>query len=456
MQNIDPLEIANILATELWCQQVYIPLIKKPHKPAFSSVHKTSPTGTFSTLVQCLTLCFFYFQLANLEGLQSGVPTRTTATITPTQLRNFEQTYIELTNCRSDQATHAGFVPPSITHANNYGMLNSVGYCDSGPTTALHVSPGPLSASGDSMSSSPGLPMPKRRNMGGRRPNKPSQDISPEEEDRRKVRRERNKMAAARCRKRRLDHTNELQDETDKLEEKKQSLQEEIRKLNSEGEQLRSVLESHMLSCRLLKRTLYLFRIMLSAANPAVVTSPSHVSLDTPPAMSRPNRPNSLQVPLTLNPAQVCTSSVSSASMRTTQALPTQFLRRPMVLPTQVFSESRWIMLSAANPAVVTSPSHVSLDTPPAMSRPNRPNSLQVPLTLNPAQMHNNKALGNNKIAGIEISTPSNGIPFNFESIMEGGTGLTPVHPHPYPCAHQQRAAPEVSSPDAQHNLVSL
>lgn len=133
-------------------------------------------------------------------------------------------------------------------------MLNSVGYCESGPTTALHVSPGPLSASGDSLSSSPGLPMPKRRNMGGRRPTKAPQDISPEEEERRQVRRERNKMAAARCRKRRLDHTNELQDETDKLEEKKQSLKEEIRKLNSEREQLHSVLEAHMISCRLHKR----------------------------------------------------------------------------------------------------------------------------------------------------------------------------------------------------------
>lgn len=134
-------------------------------------------------------------------------------------------------------------------------MLSSSGYCESGPTTALHVSPGPLSASGDSMSSSPGLPMPKRRNMGGRRPAKAPQDISPEEEERRSVRRERNKMAAARCRKRRLDHTNELQDETDKLEEKKQSLQDEIRKLNSEREQLHAVLESHMLSCRLNKRS---------------------------------------------------------------------------------------------------------------------------------------------------------------------------------------------------------
>ncbi|CAH2217070.1 jg23418, partial [Pararge aegeria aegeria] len=75
--------------------------------------------------------------------------------------------------------------------------------------------------------------------------------------------------------------------------------------------------------------------------------------------------------------------------------------------------------------------------------------------------------LGNsNKIAGIEISTPSNGIPFNFDSIMEGGTGLTPVyphphphphsHPHPHPCAQQQRITPDLSSPDAHNSLVSL
>jgi hypothetical protein len=134
------------------------------------------------------------------------------------------------------------------------GILNPVGYCESGPTTALHVSPGPLSASGDS-SSSPGLPAPKRRNMGGRRPTKAPQDISPEEEERRKVRRERNKMAAARCRKRRLDHTNELQDETDKLEEKKRALEDELRRLSSDRDHLQSVLQHHLLSCRLSKRS---------------------------------------------------------------------------------------------------------------------------------------------------------------------------------------------------------
>ena len=48
-----------------------------------------------------------------------------------------------------------------------------------------------------------------RRNMGGRRPTR-TIGMSPEEEERRQIRRERNKMAAARCRKRRMDHTNAL------------------------------------------------------------------------------------------------------------------------------------------------------------------------------------------------------------------------------------------------------
>lgn len=45
--------------------------------------------------------------------------------------------------------------------------------------------------------------------MGGRKPQKDI-NMSPEEEERRRVRRERNKQAAARCRKRRVDHTNSL------------------------------------------------------------------------------------------------------------------------------------------------------------------------------------------------------------------------------------------------------
>ncbi|XP_041969953.1 transcription factor kayak isoform X2 [Aricia agestis] len=348
--------------------------------------------------------------LANLEGLQSGVPTRTTATITPTQLRSFEQTYIELSNCRADQASHAGFVPPAVTQANSYGILNQVGYCESGPAT-LHVSPGPLSASGDS-SSSPGLPAPKRRNMGGRRPTKAPLDISPEEEERRKIRRERNKMAAARCRKRRLDHTNELQEETDRLEEKKQALQDEIRKLNVDKEQLQAILAGHLPVCRL-KR----------APSPPDV-KPFQEAFHAYP-----------------DPADGVKVKVETMDPDPALGLDSDIYTAPQ--------PDKRIMLSAAT---LPSAETISLDTPPV--RPNRPTFLQVPLNITPAQMHNSKALGNrNKIAGVEISTPSNGIPFNFDSLMEGGTGLTPVHPHP--CAQQTRAAPDLASPD-HGSLVSL
>lgn len=46
---------------------------------------------------------------------------------------------------------------------------------------------------------------------------------------------------------------------------------------------------------------------MLSAANMSVVTTiPAMTSLDTPPVVSRPNRPNYLEVTNPHNPAQVC------------------------------------------------------------------------------------------------------------------------------------------------------
>ncbi|KAM3962529.1 LOW QUALITY PROTEIN: transcription factor kayak [Aphomia sociella] len=386
----------------------------------FSCDSQSSQGSSTNDFISSVPTSRSLLTLANLEGLQSGVPTRTTATITPTQLRNFEQTYIELNNCRSEQANHAGFVPPSVTHANNYGILNSVGYCDSGPTTALHVSPGPFSASGDS-SSSPGLPVPKRRNMGGRRPTKTPQDLSPEEEERRKIRRERNKMAAARCRKRRLDHTNELQDETDKLEEKKQLLQEEISKLKADRQNLEMILQKHLPSCRLKKRP----------------TSPPDIKPFQHDPYCYPEIPeDGVRVKVeTMEPA---VDLVLSENDMFASPIPDQK-----------------IMLSAANPSVVTNATHITLD-PPVTTRPTRPNFLPMPIHTNVVQAHKVKLGNNNTVAGIEITTPSNGIPFNFDSLMEGGTGLTPVHPHPHPCGQQQRAAPDAASPDAHSSLVSL
>merc|ERR1712158_259773 len=61
---------------------------------------------------------------------------------------------------------------------------------------------------------------------GGRKPrDKEEETLCPEEEERRKMRRERNKLAAARCRKRRVDQTESLQDEVNLWEGKKKALE---------------------------------------------------------------------------------------------------------------------------------------------------------------------------------------------------------------------------------------
>uniref|UniRef100_A0A3B1KH43 Si:ch211-153j24.3 n=1 Tax=Astyanax mexicanus TaxID=7994 RepID=A0A3B1KH43_ASTMX len=84
----------------------------------------------------------------------------------------------------------------------------------------------------------------------GRRKGQKEQ-LSPEEEERRKIRRERNKLAAAKCRNRRRELTDSLQAETDSLEEEKAALQAEITSLMKEKEQLELLLTAHEPHCKI-------------------------------------------------------------------------------------------------------------------------------------------------------------------------------------------------------------
>nr|XP_032830196.1 fos-related antigen 1-like [Petromyzon marinus] len=74
--------------------------------------------------------------------------------------------------------------------------------------------------------------------------------LSPEEMDRRRQRRERNKVAAARCRNRRRELTDRLQAETDKLEDERSELQIKIAELRKEKERLQFVLDAHEHTCK--------------------------------------------------------------------------------------------------------------------------------------------------------------------------------------------------------------
>lgn len=76
-------------------------------------------------------------------------------------------------------------------------------------------------------------------------------DLSPDEMERLKVRRERNKAAAARCRKRRMDQISTLSEEVEHHEEKKRILENTIAQLRAQKEELEFILAQHQDQCHL-------------------------------------------------------------------------------------------------------------------------------------------------------------------------------------------------------------
>ncbi|XP_068998164.1 v-fos FBJ murine osteosarcoma viral oncogene homolog Ab [Embiotoca jacksoni] len=78
-----------------------------------------------------------------------------------------------------------------------------------------------------------------------------AEQVTAEEEEKRKIRRERNKQAAAKCRNRRRELTDTLQAETDELEDEKSGLQNDIANLLKEKERLEFILAAHQPICKI-------------------------------------------------------------------------------------------------------------------------------------------------------------------------------------------------------------
>ncbi|XP_051956346.1 protein c-Fos-like [Xyrauchen texanus] len=78
----------------------------------------------------------------------------------------------------------------------------------------------------------------------------PHKHMSFEELERMRIRRERNRVAAARCRDRRRELLDTLQNESDDLEQVKTQLEEEIAALEREREKLELVFEAHKPICK--------------------------------------------------------------------------------------------------------------------------------------------------------------------------------------------------------------
>ncbi|KAF7228460.1 fos-related antigen 1a isoform X1 [Nothobranchius furzeri] len=119
------------------------------------------------------------------------------------------------------------------------------------PPYPTHLGPRPLvSPPSQSHLLRPGvIRAPSHPTSSSRRSN--DEQLSTEELERRRIRRERNKLAAAKCRNRRRELTDSLQCETEELEDEKSRLQKEIADLQKEKEKLELVLEAHRPICKI-------------------------------------------------------------------------------------------------------------------------------------------------------------------------------------------------------------
>ncbi|XP_038072185.1 fos-related antigen 2-like isoform X2 [Patiria miniata] len=152
---------------------------------------------------------------------QHAIPT---SVITPTSLTSGWLPHL-------NNNIHGGnFVPPSVS-TNSHG-----------PITGRHGSRGLHHGrvSSELLRMSPSTSRRRIRD----------EELPVEERDKRRVRRERNKLAAAKCRQRRVDHTNTLIGETEDWEEQNATLEQEITKLHQQKEQLEFILEAHKAMCR--------------------------------------------------------------------------------------------------------------------------------------------------------------------------------------------------------------
>ncbi|KAK2579045.1 hypothetical protein KPH14_002838 [Odynerus spinipes] len=345
-----------------------------------------------------------YQQLVSLDGLHSGVPTRTTPTLTPTTLRSIEQTFLELTSETGSHSREAGFVPPLVEPSQPTPAQTQNLAAHHNPTTTLIESQQTLPQQSQEQQQPQQQQQTAKRNMGGRRPTR-TIGMTPEEEKRRQIRRERNKMAAARCRKRRMDHTNALLEETEGLEQKKQSLQDEIHQLQQAKDELEFILEAHRAVCRLRS--------------------------SSPPDVKPVIKP---EIPLE--------DQFAEPTKRDNNTLTAARPSRPNSLPVGFDNNNR--------------PNSLSIFGEPQQQPKDRPDTLSFKTVETPSFMKPSL-----DVAGMPITTPTSGIPFNFDSLMEGGTGLTPVSTPLIPsCSTQQRnnlSAVDLSSPDANPpKLVSL
>ncbi|XP_071313490.1 fos-related antigen 1a [Trachinotus anak] len=181
------------------------------------------------------------------SGSSSG-PQGSTSTPTAQQEQKFampgSSQFVPSLNAITSSQDLQWLVQPSLMHSPGpsrspvppYPTLSGARPMGPPPSHSQLLRPGVIRAAANTAGST------RRRN---------DDHLSHEELERRRVRRERNKLAAAKCRNRRRELTDSLQSETDQLEDEKSRLQKEIAELQKEKEKLELVLEAHRPICKI-------------------------------------------------------------------------------------------------------------------------------------------------------------------------------------------------------------
>merc|ERR1711899_687166 len=115
--------------------------------------------------------------------------------------------------------------------------------------------------------------------------------LDPEEDEKRKMRRNRNRLAAARCRQKRLDQIETLQVEVNNWEKKNRSLEEEVAALKADKEELQYILAAHRNTCPL----------QVKVEPGTEEESPVYVEVQPKEETVKLQRPGSLSLPITVN-----------------------------------------------------------------------------------------------------------------------------------------------------------
>ncbi|KAF5910442.1 hypothetical protein HPG69_018216 [Diceros bicornis minor] len=207
-----------------------------------------------------LGCCFECAGLGEMPG--SFVPT-VTAITTSQDLQWLVQPTI-ISSMAQSQGQPLASQPPAVDPYDMPGTSYST------PGMSSYSGGGASGSGGPSTSGTTSGPGPSRPARA--RPRRPREEtLTPEEEEKRRVRRERNKLAAAKCRNRRRELTDRLQasltvcspcspssvtwppgpQETDQLEEEKAELESEIAELQKEKERLEFVLVAHKPGCKI-------------------------------------------------------------------------------------------------------------------------------------------------------------------------------------------------------------